>query len=479
MIVGCGAAGLAALVGAAETAISLGMPLGIIALEASDPGNWGGTSRWSGFHLRMTETDQITPNFVEDFLKRSEGKTNESVVRTLAEKAPETIAWISSKGVEFKKKTENVAGGSTIQPKGYGLAVISALRAEAERLGARILFQTKAVRLALDGDGAISGVWVSGPRNAKQVKISCKSVILATGGFAGSPRLLSKYVGKWASTLSVTAPGTKMCNGDGIQMALNIGAKPSGQYDSFQGKPVDARSRMYDPFLQILHFGIVVNQKGERFIDEGAPSGEISDFFNYFGKSIARQPKQLAYLIMDQKLLSKLYSAPIPHQATLVMSDIPPIHAQSIEELAEIIRVPKKALVKTVSTFNNSATGTAEFNPLTKDGKSTSGVSPPKSNWAVAISRPPFICYPVKCSVQFTFGGLAIDPQARIISSRSGKAIPGLYAAGEIVGLHYNRYLPGAIALNTLVFGKLAGSNAIEYVQETSKSPGLELVSTV
>jgi tricarballylate dehydrogenase len=462
VVVGCGAAGLAALVSAAESAS--GTPLEIVGLEASDYANWGGTSRWSGFHLRMTDVDQIVPNFVEEFVKRSEGKTDEAVVRALAEHSVETISWLASKGVEFRKKTENVAGGSTIQPKGYGIAVLNALRAEAERLGVKIQFRTRALRLEMGRDGSVQGIWARKEGSTKLAKIPCRAVILATGGFAGSHRLLSKYVGRWASSLEVTAPGTKMCRGDGIQMALRVGAKPAGQYDSFQGKVVDARSKMYDPFLQILQFGIVVNQKGERFTDEGAPSGEISDFFNYFGKKIAREPGQKAFLILDQKIYSTLYSGVIAHQATLVTSDIPPISAQSFEELAEIINVPKKKLSKTVNAFNKAVVPGPEFNPAARDGRSTSGITPPKSNWAVALEHPPFICIPVKCSIQFTYGGVAIDPETHVLS-KEGEPIPGLYAAGEMVGLHYHRYLPGAFAQNTLVFGKLAGKNAVEYIK--------------
>lgn len=459
-------AGMAALLSAAETAKSNASNLEIVALEASGADEWGGTSRWSGAHIRNLTSGSGT-DLMSDFKSRSGEKTNEALVSTLAENAEGTINWLASKGVEFEKKAANVATGTSLQPRGHGLAIISALRTAAEGLGVKILFGTRAVRLLQDKEGKINGILVRrSSGSGKTYTISCKSVILATGGFGGSHKLLSRYVGPWASKLDVTAPGTKYCQGDGIQMAVQIGAKRSGQYDTFQGKVVDARSRMYDPFLQIVHYGIVVNQKGERFVDEGAPSGEISDFFNYFIRSIGKQSKQIAYLIFNQKILSDLRNSQIPHQSSLIMSDIPPISAQTIDELAEVIRVPEKKLSRTLHAFNLAVDNTKQFDPTKNDGRSTSGISPSKSNWAVEISQPPFLCYPLKGTIQFTFGGITIDQKAEVVSSDSEKPIPGLYAAGEMIGLHYNRYIPGVLILNALVFGRLAGSNSVSYIKD-------------
>jgi tricarballylate dehydrogenase len=459
VVVGCGAAGTSALLSAVETSVTLGLHASIIGLEASNRENWGGSSRWTGAYLRMVAPDEISPNFVEDFIKVSSGKLDEDVIKTLAGGAAETVEWVRSKGVEFERRVANVASGSSIHPVGNGLAIISALRAEAEKKGAKILFETRAVRLTLTREGAIDAVWVH--RGRHLLKIRCKAVILASGGFAGSPTLLAQNVGKWASTLSVAAPGTKICKGDGIRMALAIGAKPSGQYDSFQAKVVDARSKMFDAYLQILQFGILVNQRAERFVEERETNdGEISDLFNHFGKRIAKQPGQIAYLILDQNMFSAIYNNPRPQQQSLVLSDIPPICAQSLDELAMIIKVPKKKLAKTVMEFN-SRMGQEVSDSSTTDFKSMTEIA---NSYRVAkIDRPPFICYSVRCAIQFTFGGISIDSQSHVVSE-SGKPIPGLYAAGEVVGLHYGRYLPGALVLSALVFGRKAGCNAVEYV---------------
>jgi Succinate dehydrogenase/fumarate reductase, flavoprotein subunit len=125
--------------------------------------------------------------------------------------------------------------------------------------------------------------------------------------------------------------------------------------------------------------------------------------------------------------------------------------------------VNKEGFLRTVKEFN-AAVQPGTFNPNVLDGKGTKGVEPPKSNWALPIDEPPFMAYPVECTVQFTYGGLATDENARVLATNDSP-IPGLYAAGEMVGLYYHRYVGGTSVLRALIFGRIAGANAVDYTR--------------
>jgi tricarballylate dehydrogenase len=133
--------------------------------------------------------------------------------------------------------------------------------------------------------------------------------------------------------------------------------------------------------------------------------------------------------------------------------------ANTLEELAQKLEISPSGLVKTVKEFN-AACQPGEYNPAILDGKSTKGITPPKSNWALPIDEPPFHGYAVTCGITFSFGGLRISPSSQVINT-DGEAIPGLYAAGELVGgIFYFNYPGGSGLTNGAVFGKIAGASA-------------------
>ena len=133
--------------------------------------------------------------------------------------------------------------------------------------------------------------------------------------------------------------------------------------------------------------------------------------------------------------------------------------ANTIEELAESMGVDKEGLVKTVREFN-AAARPGSFNPSVLDNVHTEGITPPKSNWALPIDAPPYEGYAVTCGITFTFGGLHINTRGQVLDTEE-RIIPGLYAAGEIVGgLFYHNYPGGAGLMAGAVFGRLAGKSA-------------------
>jgi tricarballylate dehydrogenase len=199
--------------------------------------------------------------------------------------------------------------------------------------------------------------------------------------------------------------------------------------------------------------GVIVNVRGERFVDEGA------DFRNFtyakYGREILHQPQRLAFQIFDQKVVSIL-------REEYRIREVTKAEAGTIEELARKLDIDPPGLVRTIVAFN-AAVGPGEFNPAVLDGKGTRGIVPPKSNWALPLDSPPFVGYAVTCGITFTFGGLRVTTRAEVLDT-DDRPIPGLHAAGELVGgLFYENYPGGTGLMAGAVFGRLAGAQASAY----------------
>jgi tricarballylate dehydrogenase len=144
----------------------------------------------------------------------------------------------------------------------------------------------------------------------------------------------------------------------------------------------------------------------------------------------------------------------------LFNSDVAPVEANSIPELAKLLGLDPQALGRTVDAYK-TAIQPGEFDPNRRDGKRTEGITPPKSNWAYRLEKPPFFAYPMVSAICFTYGGMRTDTKARVVTA-NGTPIPGLYAAGEIVGLYYHEYPAGTSVLKAVSFGRIAGEHAAE-----------------
>jgi tricarballylate dehydrogenase len=196
----------------------------------------------------------------------------------------------------------------------------------------------------------------------------------------------------------------------------------------------------------------MINADGERFVDEGA------DFRNYtyakYGREILMQPGQFAWQVFDSKVIPMLRDEYRIKQVTKARAD-------TLDELAnKLVDVDAGKAVETIRTYNKAVMSEVPFDPNVKDRRGTRGLSIPKSNWANTIDEPPFEAYAVTCGITFTFGGLKIDPSARVIDAE-GAPIPGLFAAGELVGgIFYFNYPGGTGLMNGAVFGRIAGASA-------------------
>ncbi|UCH23624.1 MAG: FAD-binding protein, partial [Deltaproteobacteria bacterium] len=266
----------------------------------------------------------------------------------------------------------------------------------------------------------------------------------------------TRYVGRHSHLTRPVAPGGLYNKGEGIEMALKIGAAPAGQYDAFHAEPVDPRSGKPEALVGIFIYGILVNQKGERFIDEGSNLYEL--IYEEVSREILEQEGGLVYFICDSKIEE------VPNYARRIKTEKEPIKGKSITELAVKLGIDSTQLERTIREYN-TAVQDGHFDPSVLDGKCTIGIKPPKSNWARSISERDLLAFPVACANCFTFGGLKITPNATVLN-QDGYVIPGLFAAGEVIGLYYGSYVGSTSVLRGLVFGRKAGKHAAAYCKK-------------
>jgi tricarballylate dehydrogenase len=320
----------------------------------------------------------------------------------------------------------------------------------------KVLYQSPVTRLVM-AEGAVSCAEIQSSVGITTT-LDADAVILATGGFQGNPAMMRAHFGPAAETVRLISPGTRFDTGDGMRIAIDQGASVSGDWNGMHIEPIDPRSDRFAPVVLVYPYGIVVDQDGRRFFDEGG--GLVHETWEVFARDIHfARPNGIAYAILDSRLLD------IEGFGRAIRSEVPPYQSPSLEGLAAQIGVPAGTLRVTVDAFNAAATGDSKrFDPTRCDGlAAASTLKPPKSNWARPITKPPYMAYPLVGGVAYTFGGLAANAKAEVL----GKAgpMPGLYAAGETTG-HFHGTAPNAVAvLRALVFGQIAGREAVGFLQ--------------
>ena len=240
-------------------------------------------------------------------------------------------------------------------------------------------------------------------------------------------------------------------------MALDAGAQPWGHWSGCHSVAWDYNApwhgdrKVGDGFQKHSYpLGIIVNLRGERFVDEGA------DFRNYtyvkYGRAIIEQPRRAAFQIFDQKVVDNL-------REEYRIREVTKAEAATPEELARKLDIDVEGFARTVREYN-AAVQPGTYNPAIKDGKRTRGINPPKSNWALPLDTPPYLGYAVTTGITFTFGGLRITPGGQVVDTEH-RSMPGLFAAGELVGgIFYHNYPGGAGLMAGAVFGRIAGRSA-------------------
>ncbi len=461
VVIGTGVAGSAAALAAIERDESQE----VIILERAPEGEHGGNSRWTDAYMRLNADGSPAENFVEDFNRFSNGMANQAIVETIADNAKETIDWLRGHGAAFEQLDTMflTSNRSRLLPLGGGVELLNTLLSEATDRGVEIRYQTTAEELVRDETGHIEGIRVRDADGEPKL-VAADAVIIAAGGFEGNPRMLTSYLDGTVSTLEPIAEGGLFNKGEGIQMAVDIGAETSGDFSKFHAEPYDPRAEdAPEPAIMAFPYGILVNKDGKRFVDEAEKT--VDEHYEYVARRIWEQPEQIAYLIADQKLFDvpkidhAIATPEDPIEATPdFSSDRDPL-VTVVENLAAKIDVPAESLFETIESYNEGINDVG-FDPFTTDGK-RAATTPPKSNWAQPLDTPPFVAYPVRCANVFTFGGLATDTNGRVLTPDE-RPIPGLYAAGEVTGLYYGKYTGATSVLRGLVFGRIAGQHAAE-----------------
>lgn len=449
VVVGHGAAGLAAALSAAESAPAARIAL----LEATSEAESGGGTRWSPSNMRLASVSELAPGFEADMLAATAGRGDPAYFRRLAEEAPAAAAWVEAHGVQFHSPGYYLSKGPPrIQPVGRGAAIVDALVRAAKAAGVQIHYGCRAERLLRSPEGAVAGLAARMAEGSIR-EFTAHAAVLASGGFQGCPSMLREHFGPGGETLRPISPGSARNDGSGIRMALDAGARRSGDWGGMHSEPVDARSTASAPVLFVYPYGIVVNRAGRRFFDEGG--GLVHETWEQFSRAIHFDvPGRVVWAIFDAGL------ADIENHERAILTDLPALKADTPEDLAALAGISAAGLAHTLSAYNAACIGDAtRFDATRADGLcAAKELQPPKSNWARALDRPPYIAYPLAGAIVYTFGGVATNPDAEVLGDDG--PIPGLYAAGEMTG-HFFHSAPNAVAvLRALVFGRIAGRNA-------------------
>ncbi|MGH2585780.1 MAG: FAD-dependent tricarballylate dehydrogenase TcuA [Dehalococcoidia bacterium] len=402
--------------------------------------------------------------FYDDLMRVTEGLADPELAQTLVSRAYPTVLWMRGQGLRwvllYGRQAYRVGdklrfwGGLIAEAIGGGAGLSDGLFEMAQRTGVRVRYDSKAVALHLDDCGRVTGLTARVGEQFQQ--LTARAVVLASGGFEANPEMRTRYLGQGWELARVR--GTRYNTGDGIRMALTAGAQPYGHWSGCHAVQWDIASppfgdrKIGDLFQKHSYpLGIIVNVEGKRFVDEGA------DFRNYtyakYGREVLRQPQRVAFQVFDAKVMDILRDEYRISAITKATSDTP-------EGLADALGIDRDGFVETVRAYN-AAVQPGDFNPAVLDGKRTVGISPPKSNWALPLDTPPYTGFAVTCGITFTFGGLRIDPASARVLDTEDRPIPGLYAAGELVGgLFYHNYAGGSGLMAGAVFGKIAGESA-------------------
>ena len=452
LVIGGGNAGLCA----ALTARAAGA--NVLVLEAAPESFRGGNSR----HTRNLRAMHRAPTSVlteaygeeeywDDLLRVTGGKTDEALGRMTIRGTEAALPWMTSHGVNFQPSLTGTLNLSRTNAffLGGGKAVMNAFYAAARRADIDILYDSEVHTLVLDG-GAVREVGMTSRGFPETVR--AKAVVAAAGGFQANIDWMRQYWGEAADNFVIR--GTPYAKGRVLRNLLDQGVASVGDPTQFHAIAVDARAPKFDggivTRLDSVPYSIVVNREGRRFYNEGEDVWPKR--YAIWGRLIAQQPGQIAYSITDAKA-----------ERLFMPSVFPAVKADTIAELAARLDLPAPAVEATVRGYN-AAVRPGNFDGGKLDGCATGGLDPPKTNWARTIDVPPFIGYPLRPGITFTYLGVKVDARARVMLE-TGAPAKNLFAAGEMMAgsILGQGYLAGfGMSIGT-VFGRIAGQEAARH----------------
>jgi tricarballylate dehydrogenase len=449
LVLGGGNAALCAAITAREGGAS------VLLLECAPRALRGGNSRHTRnlryLHPRadgIMTGPYLEEEFWDDLWRVTAGRTDEALAHLAIRASADLGDWMTRHGVRFQPPLGGTLhlGRTNAFFLGGGKALVNAYYRAAEALGVHVAYDARVEDLEVR-DGVFSSAVVS--RGGAAHRVKARAVVAAAGGYEANIPWLEASWGEAARNFIIR--GTPYNTGRVLRALLDAGVEQVGDPRQCHAVAVDGRAPRFDGGIvtrvDCVPFGIVVNERGARFHDEGEDYWPKR--YAIWGRLIAQQPNQIGYAIIDSKPIGKF-----------MPTIFPPVVAGSIRELAGALRLDPDALEATVGRFNASVRP-GRFDPASLDGCRTEGLDPPKTHWAIALDRPPFQAYSLRPGITFTYLGVGVDEQARILMA-DGTPSANMFAAGEIMAGNIlgQGYMAGLGMTLGTVFGRIAGRSA-------------------
>lgn len=453
LVIGGGNAGLSAAITAREQGAD------VLLLECAPRHFRGGNSRHTR-NIRLAHETKIEPytgaypeeEMWDNYIKATGGSADLELARMVINRSATMLEWMKDHGVRFQPALAGTLhlGRTNAWFLGGGKAMVNALYRSAEKLGVEIRYNAEVVGLGLqDGRFHNASVLMEGET---RTEIRAKTVVLAAGGFQSNLAWLREAWGPPADNFLIR--GAPYDTGTVLKILLDYGAIPVGDPTQAHMVPIDARSPKFDggivTRLDCVTLGIVVNKSGERFYDEGEDFWPMR--YAIWGRLIAQHEDQIAYVFIDSKTINRF-----------MPSVFPAIQGNTVAEVAEQFDLPAEKVEAVVAEYNR-AVQPGTFDHTILDDCKTSGLTPPKTHWALKIDDPPFYGYPLRPGLTFTYFGLKTDENAKIYM-KDEKPAENIFATGEIIAGNIlpKGYIGGLGLVIGNIFGRIAGKGAAEY----------------
>lgn len=446
VVMGAGLAGCCAALSASEAGAKV-----LIAEKSEAPGGSSvraaGTFAFSGTDLQHAAGIADTPDLLLEELIKLQGRAGNRNLATLyARDQLDTYAWLKQQGTVFERV--QLSGGQKY-PRAHAVETSRMIDALWTRLLARhgVTARTRTPIRRLRPAG---GQWdVQLERNGHPSTVRASNIVIASGGFSRNRSLIAEFAPDLLPAVPISGP---MNTGDGLEIGRALGARlvdmtcVKGTFGlplpNYPELPLDA-DKDITLLLAIYRGAIVVNTLGQRFVDESASYKTIAE-------RCLQQPGGIGLQIFDGTVMRQSVPVPATNDFRGALERGMVKRADSPAELARMLNLPPDALAATLAAYNDSI-GTDAMGRTSLGG----GTGKP-----FALTSPPFYGVPTAVAVTGTFCGLAVDTDMRVLDG-SGRPLPGIFAAGEVVGgMHGESYMSGTGLGKAAIFGRIAGRNA-------------------
>ena len=454
LIVGGGNAALTAAISAIEHKRSKR----VLLIERAPKDFRGGNSKYTRSIRYVHDHDNYSTGpytkneYISDIEKITRGYTTKEILEKVVTESADLPAWMKEHGVLLHHAVRGAFHYSQANAfiMGGGKQLVNTYYHNLEKLGVKVIYDTCVEAISLEKES----VSVRISKDGSTGNVTAGAAVIASGGYEANLEWLREGYGSCIDNSVVR--GNRYNDGIPLKSLFNIGADPVGEPNQAHWTAVDGRSPKYDggfvTRIDLIPLGIVVNNKCERFYDEGEDLW--TKRYVLWGHMVRDQPNQVAYVIIDSKMLGET-----------LMPMYKPYSANTLEDLAVTLGLSPSALVRTVKEFNQHVPENAKYDLSKLDSCSTVGLDPKKSNWSRKIDRPPYYAWPLIPGITFTFLSVKINNKSQVLK-KNGGVLENVFAAGELTsGNVYGRgYVGGTGLVIGTVTGITAGKEAMESV---------------